>query len=85
MAANMQQMAGPGQMVSQQLRRSQAPLQLQQIVYQNLAANSQTPPNSLTWQASVGFNDRMGKTMELYVPQNTIGFRPLSLSLLEYV
>ncbi|KAG5925343.1 hypothetical protein E4U42_004397 [Claviceps africana] len=65
MAANMQQMAGPGQMVSQQLRRNQAPLHIQQIVYENLVANSQNPPNSLTWQASVNYNDRMGKIMDL--------------------
>ncbi|KAG6030339.1 hypothetical protein E4U41_000122 [Claviceps citrina] len=66
MAANMQQMAGVGQMVPQQLRRTQTPLPLQQIVYQNIVANSQ-PANSLTWQASVNVNDRMGKTMDLYV------------------
>jgi hypothetical protein len=68
MAANMQQMAGVGQMMPQQLRRPPASShQIQQLVYQNLLQNSQ-PPNGLTWHANVSLNDRMGKTMDLYVP-----------------
>lgn len=67
MAANMQQMAGAGQMMPQQLRRPPTNThQLQQLVYHNLLQNSQ-PPNGLTWQGSVSLNDRMGKTMDLYV------------------
>jgi hypothetical protein len=67
MAANMQQMAGAGQMMPQQLRRPTANShQIQQMVYQNLLQNSQ-PPNGLTWQGTVSLNDRMGKTMDLYV------------------
>lgn len=65
MAANMQQMAGAGQMMPQQLRRPPTNShQLQQMVYQNLMANQQ-PSNGLTWQGNVSFNDRMGKTMDL--------------------
>ncbi|KAG8416426.1 hypothetical protein J3458_007013 [Metarhizium acridum] len=65
MAANMQQMAGAGQMMPQQLRRPPANShQMQQLVYQKLLQHSQ-PPNGLTWQGNVSLNDRMGKTMDL--------------------
>lgn len=65
MAANMQQMAGAGQMIPQQLRRPTTnPHQIQQLVYQKLLQHSQ-PPNGLTWQGNVSLNDRMGKTMDL--------------------
>ncbi|KHN99640.1 uncharacterized protein MAM_02493 [Metarhizium album ARSEF 1941] len=65
MAANMQQMAGAGQMIPQQLRRPPANSHhMQQMVYQNLLQHSQ-PPNGLTWQGTVSLNDRMGKTMDL--------------------
>ncbi|GAO13169.1 hypothetical protein UVI_02025240 [Ustilaginoidea virens] len=69
MAANMQQMAGAGQMMPQQLRRPQTSHQLQQMVYQNLLQNAR-PANGLTWQGNVSLNDRMGKTMDLYVPRS---------------
>ena len=65
MAANMQQMAGAGPMMPQQLRRPTSH-QLQQLVYQNLLQNSQ-PAHGSTWQANVSLNDRMGKAMDLYV------------------
>ncbi|KAG6022838.1 hypothetical protein E4U40_004324, partial [Claviceps sp. LM458 group G5] len=65
MAANMQQMAGPGQMASQQPRRSPASIPLHQVVYQNIINSSQTVSNSQTWQAGVNANERMGKAMDL--------------------
>jgi hypothetical protein len=66
MAANMQQhMAGAGQMMPQQLRKPTAS-QLQQAVYQNIQQN--TPPlNGMTWQSNFSVNERMGKTLDLYV------------------
>ncbi|KAK2594946.1 hypothetical protein QQS21_007349 [Conoideocrella luteorostrata] len=64
MAANMQQMAGAGQMMPQQLRRNGAQTQVQQLVYENILRNPQ-PTNGLTWQSNVSINDRMGKTMDL--------------------
>ncbi|EHK41406.1 hypothetical protein TRIATDRAFT_84787 [Trichoderma atroviride IMI 206040] len=63
MAANMQHMAGAGQMMPQQMRKPTA-TQLQQAVYQNIQQN--TPPlNGMTWQSSFTVNERMGKTLEL--------------------
>lgn len=67
MAANMQHMAGGGPMIPQQMRKP-TPNQLQQIVFQNIQQN--TPPmNGMTWQSSFSANERMGKTLDLYVPQ----------------
>lgn len=63
MAANLQQMAGANQMMTQQMRRPTTH-QLQQIVYQNLLQNSQVA-NGLTWHGNVSLNDRLGKTMDL--------------------
>lgn len=63
MAANMQHMAGAGQMGPQQMRKPM-PGQLQQIVYQNLVQNT-APPNGLTWQSNVSIGDRLGKTLDL--------------------
>ncbi|KAG6251237.1 hypothetical protein E4U23_000825 [Claviceps purpurea] len=65
MAANMQQMAGPGQMASQQPRRSPASIPLHQVVYQNIVNSSQTISDSTSWQAGVNANERMGKAMDL--------------------
>ncbi|KAG5991314.1 hypothetical protein E4U52_003801, partial [Claviceps spartinae] len=65
MAANMQQMAGPGQMASQQPRRSPASIPLHQVVYQNIINSSQTVANGMAWQAGVSANERMGKAMDL--------------------
>ncbi|PTB46245.1 hypothetical protein M441DRAFT_128525 [Trichoderma asperellum CBS 433.97] len=63
MAANMQHMAGAGQMMPQQLRKPTAS-QLQQAVYQNIQQN--TPPlNGMTWQSNFSVNERMGKTLDL--------------------
>ncbi|KAJ6446668.1 PHD finger domain-containingprotein [Purpureocillium lavendulum] len=65
MAANMQHMAGVGQMgIPQQMRKPTNSHQLQQYVYQQILARSQ-PQNGLTWHANVSLNDRMGKAMEL--------------------
>jgi hypothetical protein len=66
MAANMQHMAGAGQMMQQQPMRKPTPNQLQQIVYQNLVQHTQ-PFTGICWQANVAISDRMGKTMNLYV------------------
>ena len=63
MAANMQHMAGPGQMMQQQRRPPVT--QIQQLVYQNLLQNTQNYPNGC-WQAVVQLPDRMGKIMNLY-------------------
>lgn len=65
MAANMQHMAGAGQMMQQQPMRKPTPNQLQQIVYQNLVQHTQ-PFTGICWQANVAISDRMGKTMNLY-------------------
>lgn len=65
MAANMQHMAGAGQMMPQQLRKPSTN-QLQQIVYQNLVQHTQ-PFTGICWQANVPICDRMGKTMNLCV------------------
>jgi hypothetical protein len=67
MAANMQHMAGAGQMMPQQVRRPNNN-QIQQMVYQNLVQNT-PPPNSMGWQSNVTINDRMGKTLNLYVAE----------------
>ncbi|KAM4057118.1 hypothetical protein HRG_003965 [Hirsutella rhossiliensis] len=64
MAANMQHMAGVGQMMPQQMRKPANANQLQQLVYQTLLQHAQAP-NALAWQANVSLNDRMGKTMDL--------------------
>ncbi|KAK6706997.1 hypothetical protein SNK04_008005 [Fusarium graminearum] len=64
MAANMQHMAGAGQMMQQQPMRKPTPNQLQQIVYQNLVQHTQ-PFTGICWQANVAISDRMGKTMNL--------------------
>ena len=65
MAANMQHMAGAGQMMPQQLRKPTVN-QLPQVVYQTLTQS--TPPlNAGTWQSNVVISDRMSKTMDLYV------------------
>ncbi|KAL5626839.1 hypothetical protein FOBRF1_001182 [Fusarium oxysporum] len=63
MAANMQHMAGAGQMMQQPMRKP-TPNQLQQIVYQNLVQHTQ-PFTGICWQANVAISDRMGKTMNL--------------------
>ena len=65
MAANMQQMAGGGQPMPQQLRRPNSQ-QIQQLVYQTLIQNTQSA-NGMAWQGSLNLNDRMAKTMDLYV------------------
>jgi hypothetical protein len=70
MAANMQHMAGAGQMMQQQMRKGSHP-QLQQIVYQNLVQHTQ-PFTSLCWQSNVTVLDRLGKTMNLYVCLDTV-------------
>ncbi|KAL6403072.1 hypothetical protein AUP68_12404 [Ilyonectria robusta] len=57
MAANMQYMAGAGQMVPQQLRKPSSN-QLQQIVYQNLVQHTQ-PFTGICWQANVAIGDRL--------------------------
>lgn len=77
MAANMQHMAGVGQMMPQQMRKPSNTHQLQQYVYQHLLQNSQ-PPNGLTWQSNVSLNDRMGKTMELCVQPSLHHLRAFS-------
>ncbi|KAH7188320.1 uncharacterized protein B0J16DRAFT_317989 [Fusarium flagelliforme] len=64
MAANMQHMAGAGQMMPQQPMRKPTPNQLQQIVYQNLVQHTQ-PFTGGCWQSNVAISDRMGKTMNL--------------------
>lgn len=67
MAANMQHMAGAGQMMQQQQQmRKPNSNQLQQIVYQNLVQHTQ-PFTGICWQANIPIGDRMGKTMNLYV------------------
>lgn len=69
MAANMQHMAGAGQMMQQQQQQQQHQMpkpQLQQIVYQNLVQNTQ-PFTGISWQANVTISDRMGRTLNLYV------------------
>jgi hypothetical protein len=63
MAANMQQMAGAGQMMSQQRKAPNS--QIQSYVYQQLAAN--TPAQLHEGQVSITFNDRIQKTMNLCV------------------
>jgi hypothetical protein len=81
MAANMQHMAGAGQMMPQQMRKPTA-TQLQQAVYQNIQQN--TPPlNGMTWQSNFSVNERMGKTLELYVPNWTFFSDPVCNSLFQ--
>ncbi len=70
MAANMQHMAGVGQMgIPQQMRKPTTTHQLQQYVYQQILARSQGH-GGLAWHANVSLSDRMGKTMELYASPN---------------
>ena len=64
MAANMQHMAGPGQMMQQQQQQMRQKPQLQQAVYQNIVQHTQTFPN-VAWQAAVNSADRLGRTMNL--------------------
>jgi hypothetical protein len=40
--------------------------QLQQAVYQNIQQNTH-PLNGMTWQSNFSVNERMGKTLDLYV------------------
>lgn len=71
MAANMQHMAGAGHMMTQQ----QQQMQLQQHARSNanqygqtiMARLSSTAVPPAPWHASVPMNDRVGKTLELYV------------------
>jgi hypothetical protein len=63
MAANMQHMAGAGQMMPQQVRKP-SNNQIHQLVYQSMV-QSQPPPNTMGWQASISINDRMSKTLNL--------------------
>lgn len=70
MAANMQHMAGAGQMMSQQQqlqllqhKRSSAN-QYGQTILARLS-NTQVPNSG--WHATVPMNDRVGKALELYV------------------
>jgi hypothetical protein len=65
MAANMQHMAGAGQMMPQQVRKP-SNNQIHQLVYQSMV-QSQPPPNTMGWQASISINDRMSKTLNLLV------------------
>lgn len=63
MAANMG-MAGNGHLLMQQQQNNQR--QMQQIVYNQLVQN--TPQiASGGWQSAVQINDRLGKTVNLYV------------------
>ncbi|KZZ97591.1 hypothetical protein AAL_03555 [Moelleriella libera RCEF 2490] len=62
----MQQMAGAAHLGPQQLRRSPISHQVHAMVYQSLLQSSQHG-NGLTWHAGVSVNDRMSKTMDLYV------------------
>lgn len=81
MAANMQQhMAGPSQMMGQQMRnKSVQGAQLHNWVYHNILSNSQ-PADPNTWQYSVNPQERTGKTMNMYVflPHHSVPpkFRP---------
>lgn len=60
-------------MMPQQMRKPTAS-QLQQIVYQNIQQN--TPPmNGMTWQSNCSANERMGKTLDLYVLQTFFWWR----------
>ena len=63
MAANMQHMAGAGQMMPQQVRRPNNP-QLQHVVYENLVSNP-PPVNPVSWQSGIPINERLSKTMTL--------------------
>jgi hypothetical protein len=68
MAANMG-MAGNSHMLVQQPQQQQQhnQRQLQQHVYAALVQSTQgIPPGG--WQAGIQITDRMGKTMNLYVP-----------------
>lgn len=74
MAANMQQMAAAAHMMPQQQQQLQHQQQLQmrrnvaQYQAQIFTRLSAAPVPAGTWQSTVSINDRMGKTMELYVP-----------------
>lgn len=71
MAANMQQMAAPGQIMPQQLRKQQSN-QLGAVVYQSLL---QQPPSNQQHDLGISLHERMGKTMSLLVyPQATLAF-----------
>lgn len=64
MAANMG-MAGNGHLLMQQ-QQTNNQRQLQQAVYSRLVQNTPAiPPGG--WQAGVQINDRLGKTVNLYV------------------
>jgi hypothetical protein len=75
MAAPMQHMAGPGQMMQQQARGGRpSQAQLQTVVYQNML-NHVLPFNG-GWQKTVTIQDRMGKVLGLCVlPVQRLRFR----------
>lgn len=65
MAANLG-MAGNSQMLMQQQQQTNnSHRQMQQLVYGRLVQN--TPPITGGWQSGMQINDRLGKTMNLYV------------------
>lgn len=65
MEANMQRMAGAGQMMQQPMRKPQpSQAQIQQLVYQNLVSHAQQF-TAVSWQAGVNTGDRMGRVMNL--------------------
>jgi hypothetical protein len=62
MAANMPQMAGPGQMIPQQ--KAPHGVQLNHYVIETLRASA-PPMNGMTWQSGVAISERLAKTMQL--------------------
>jgi hypothetical protein len=66
MAANMQQMAGPGQMIPQQKVPHGGSGQLNHYVIETLRASA-PPMNGMTWQSGVAISERLAKTMQLSV------------------
>lgn len=71
MAANMG-MAGNGHLLMQQQQQnSQNQRTLQQVVYSRLVQNTPAiPPGG--WQAGMQINDRLGKTVNLYVARQSV-------------
>ena len=64
MAAPMQHMAGPAQMMQQQPRGRLSPAQLQQVVYANLLQNPHMGFQN-GWQLQVPVTERLAKTLNL--------------------
>lgn len=66
MAANMQHMGAPGMMPQQQQRGGAAQGQLQGYLIQALK-NSPSPLNGVTWHNSLSLQERLGKSLQLWV------------------